>query len=51
MRDKLMVMLWVFGLLVLLGGGIYVHFDGPCWLFKYSHVQDIPARCISEFVK
>ena len=37
--------------IVILGGGIYMQVDGPCWAFKYSHLNDIPARCIHELVK
>lgn len=33
----------VVGLMVF---GVWAHFAGPCGLYKYAKVGDVPARCV-----
>jgi hypothetical protein len=33
-------------LVAVMGFGIWAHFDGPCGLYKYAKVGDVPARCV-----
>lgn len=46
MKGKTVEILSTIGIIIVIATLILINILAPCWLWKFSAIKDVPARCV-----